>query len=321
MGGTLTRTMDSVAVCGAIAVVLLTVLALFSKQIKALFLQVPVALDRNKYTEFVLSEREELTHDVFRFRFSLPSKQHMLGLPTGKHITLSFTDTDGKAVARTYTPVTGDDELGYVDFVIKVYFKNVHPNFPDGGKMSQHLHAMKIGESIKAIGPKGSMVYKGRGEFELKHGPKNIETRTASHVGMIAGGTGITPMLQLVRAAMKDPKDTTQWSLLFANQSEQDIMLRTELDEMAKSDKFNVWYTVDKAPEGWAYGKGFITSEMIANHLPDRSPGNMILVCGPPPMIKFACLPAFETLGLTEEMVYIEGNRSTMAVFQEYRAN
>ena len=92
--------MDSVAVCGAIAVVLLTVLALFSKQIKALF-QVPLALDRNKYTEFVLSEREELTHDVFRFRFSLPSKHHMLGLPTGKHITLSFTDSDGKAVART----------------------------------------------------------------------------------------------------------------------------------------------------------------------------------------------------------------------------
>jgi hypothetical protein len=36
-------------------------------------------------------------------------------------------------------------------------------------------------------------------------------------------------------------------------------------------------------------------------------------------MIKFACLPSFEKLGMTEEMVYIEGNRSTMAIFQEHR--
>jgi hypothetical protein len=36
-------------------------------------------------------------------------------------------------------------------------------------------------------------------------------------------------------------------------------------------------------------------------------------------MIKFACLPGFEKLGLTEEMVYIEGNRSTAAIFQAHR--
>jgi|ERR1711865_122346 len=317
MGDARKTIMDEIALYATIAVVILSALALgFSKG----FFQAPVTLNRNKYCTLKLSEREELTHDVFRFRFALPSKRHMLGLPVGKHITLKYADSDGKAVTRTYTPVTGDDERGYVDFVIKVYFKDVHPRFPAGGQMSQHLHGLKIGDTIQALGPKGSMEYKGCGVFDLKHGPKNVETRSAEHVGMIAGGTGITPMLQLMRAAMKDPKDNTKWSLLFANQSEQDIMLRAELDEMSEHPNINVWYCVDKAPgPEWKYSEGFITAEMVAKHLPDHSSGNMILVCGPPPMIKFACLPAFEKLGLTEEMVYIEGNKSTMAVFQEHR--
>lgn len=49
---------------------------------------------------------------------------------------------------RSYTPTSSNDDVGYVDFVIKVYFKDVHPKFPNGGKMSQHLNDMKIGETI-----------------------------------------------------------------------------------------------------------------------------------------------------------------------------
>jgi len=280
-----------------------------------------VALDPKRKVSLELIEREELTKDVRRFRFALPSKSHVLGLPIGKHIMLSFTDGEGKMVGRTYTPVTSDDEIGYVDFVIKVYFKGVHPKFPNGGKMSQYLDNMKIGDRIDALGPKGNMTYLGKGRFELRHGRENKEIRAAVNIGMIAGGTGVTPMLQLVRAALKDASDKTTFSLLFANQSEADIMLRDELDSMAAGSggRFKVWYTVDRAPPNWKYSEGFISADMMKNHLPDHSPGNMILVCGPPPMIKFACLPAFENLGMTEEMVYIEGNRSTAAIFQAHR--
>jgi cytochrome-b5 reductase len=120
-----------------------------------------------------------------------------------------------------------------VDFVIKIYFKGVHPRFPDGGKMSQYLNDLAIGDKIDAIGPKGNMTYLGQGRLELRHGRNNIEVRSAVNIGMIAGGTGITPMLQLVQAALKDPLDKTSFSLLFANQSEQDIMLKDTLDDMA----------------------------------------------------------------------------------------
>ena len=38
--------------------------------------------------------------------------------------------------------------LGYMDLVIKVYHANVHPKFPDGGKMTQYLESMSLGQTI-----------------------------------------------------------------------------------------------------------------------------------------------------------------------------
>ena len=46
----------------------------------------------------------------------------------------------------------------------KVYFKGVHPRYPEGGKMSQYLDNMKIGETIDVRGPSGKLTYFGRGK-------------------------------------------------------------------------------------------------------------------------------------------------------------
>ena len=56
---------------------------------------------------------------------------------------------------RSYTPVTGNEILGEVTFIIKVYKAGVHPKFPNGGKLSQHLDSLKIGDTIEMKGPKG----------------------------------------------------------------------------------------------------------------------------------------------------------------------
>jgi nitrate reductase (NAD(P)H) len=47
---------------------------------------------------------------------------------------------------------------GYVDFVIKVYFANVHPRFPEGGKLTQILEGLKEGDTIDVKGPLGEYV-------------------------------------------------------------------------------------------------------------------------------------------------------------------
>lgn len=60
-------------------------------------------------------------------------------------------------------------------------------------------------------------------------------------------------MLQLIRHVTKDPHDNTKLSLIFANQTEKDILLRAELEEVAAKhpDQFKLWYTIDVASAGW----------------------------------------------------------------------
>ena len=129
---------------------------------------------------------------------------------------------------------------GFFDLCLKIYFKNVHPRFPDGGPLSQYLNAMEIGAEIECRGPTGSHTYRGNGiitKENTKSGEVK-ETRTAKHLGMIAGGTGITPMLQIIRHVLRDPLEKTQMKLLFANQTEDDILLREELEQCAKDDRY-----------------------------------------------------------------------------------
>lgn len=115
--------------------------------------------------------------------------------------------------------------------------------------MTQYLESLKIGDSIEVRGPSGRLQYLGHGQFSIrklrKDPPVNI---TAKNVGLIAGGVGITPILQLVRHIVKDPTDKTNLALLFANQTEDDILVRKELEEVAEKypDQFKLWYTLDR---------------------------------------------------------------------------
>ena len=72
----------------------------------------------------------------------------------------------------------------------QVYFANVHPKFPEGGKMSQYLNSLSIGDTVDIRGPAGKVVYLGRGYFRVKDPGKPEEIRFATDVGLIAGGTG-----------------------------------------------------------------------------------------------------------------------------------
>ncbi|KAM3717974.1 NADH-cytochrome b5 reductase [Dirofilaria immitis] len=80
------------------------------------------------------------------------------------------------------------------------------------------------------------------------------------------------------------------------------LIFRDELDKLATehSGKFHVWYTVDQAKPGWIYSTGFVDAEMIQKHLPGPGNDTVILMCGPPPMIKFACTPSLDKLGYPE---------------------
>ena len=115
------------------------------------------------------------------------------------------------------------------------------------GNISAHMARMKIGDTMKMKGPKGAMVY---------------TPNMCRHIGMIAGGTGITPMLQIVKAIQRGrPLDRTKVDLIFANVNPDDILLKEDLDRLAREDAdFNVYYVLNNPPEGWSGGVGICDS-------------------------------------------------------------
>ena len=87
------------------------------------------------------------------------------------------------------------------------------------------------------------------------------------HFGMIAGGTGLTPMLQIIRAIVRGRQygDKTQVDLIFANVKEEDILLRQDLERISKDDSgIRIHYVLNEPPEGWTGGVGFVTADMIS---------------------------------------------------------
>lgn len=250
-----------------------------------------------------LVEKIVVSDDTRIFRFGLPSPTMKLGLPTGMHMFLK-AERNGEVVMRPYTPMTNDSTLGHVDLLVKVYFANTHPRFPDGGKMSQHLESMKIGDTIEVKGPLGEFHYKGKGSFTW-HG----EPRSCSHISMIAGGTGLTPCWQVANAILADADDSTKVSLLYANQTPADILARAQLEKLAKRypERFQLWYTVDRVPEGsgdWTYDTGFINEELIKKHLFSPGDGRIAVMCGPPMMQDRACTPNLLKLGYRQSDIY-----------------
>lgn len=239
-----------------------------------------------------LIKKEILSHDVRLFRFALPSEDQVLGLPVGKHIFLCATVND-KLCMRAYTPTSTVDVVGYFDLVIKVYFKGVHPKFPNGGQMSQHLDSLSLGSVIDVKGPLGHIEYVGRGKFLVHDKPKFAKKLT-----MLAGGSGITPIYQVIQAILRDPEDDTEMYLVYANRTEDDILLREELDSWAKEhERLKVWHVIQESiKEGWQYSVGFVTESILREHVPEGSDDTLALACGPPPMIQFAVQPNLEKM-------------------------
>ncbi|KAI3388436.1 hypothetical protein SNEBB_011015 [Seison nebaliae] len=259
--------------------------------------------DRKMKYPCKLLRKEVVNHDTRIYTFALPSDEHCLGLPVGKHINL-IARINGELVVRAYTPITNDDNKGYFNVMVKTYMKEP-PKFPEGGKMSLYLDSLKIGDCIEVRGPNGFIEYMGNGSFNLL---KQKRTKTFRNVALIAGGTGVTPMLQLMRYVAKhSDKDQTKLSLLFANKTEKDILLRNELMSLSENyqNQIKVSYTLDEVDDDdWPYAKGFINEEMIRKYLPPPGDDTLVMICGPPPMVKFACLPNLEKLGYSSENIY-----------------
>jgi cytochrome-b5 reductase len=185
-----------------------------------------------------------------------------MGIPVTAYVMVSGLNSGD---ASAYTPITTDDQPGYFELLVKGY-----PN----GNVSKYLCTLKEGDEVSVKGPVAKLPY-----------TANMKKR----IGMIAGGSGITPMLQIVKEILKNPDDKTEVTLIFGNQTPQDILMRAELDELAASSKgqVKIHYAVDKNPTNDANIQhiGYVTEQFCRQVLPSPSPDTLIYICGPKEML------------------------------------
>ncbi|KAI8978038.1 hypothetical protein BDB01DRAFT_800542 [Pilobolus umbonatus] len=219
-------------------------------------------LDPHIVKQFKLIEIRPLTHNAHIYRFALPCKDDILGLHIGQHITL-VANINGKEVSRSYTPITTDEDRGFFELLIKAY---------SHGTLTPHIASMKVGDTIGVRGPKGTFAY---------------TSNMVKHMVMIAGGTGITPMYQIIKDILRNPEDKTSITLIFGNVTQDDILLEKELHELSTEhvDQFSVYHVLNSPPQEWTQGTGFVTKEILQEKLPAPSPDTKILVCGPSPFV------------------------------------
>lgn len=140
--------------------------------------------------------------------------------------------------------------------------------------MSEHLHDMTPGQRLDFKGPIPKYPW---------------EANKHSHIALIAGGTGITPMHQLCRAIFKNPADTTKVTLVFGNVGEEDILLKKEFEQLEQEfpQRFRAFYVLNNPPASWPQGKGFINKDLLKTVLPSPKEENVkVFVCGPPGLYK-----------------------------------
>eukprot|EP00250_Pteridium_aquilinum_P000780 c10947_g1_i1 orf=339-1202(-) len=271
---------DPAAIAG-IAVAFVAVLAGAAYFLLSSKKQQKGSLDPETWQSFRLVKRVQVSHNVVKFRFALPTPTSVLGLPIGQHVSCMGQDKEGEEVIKPYTPTTLDSDVGYFELVIKIYPQ---------GRMSHHFSKLQVGDSLSVRGPKG----------RFRYTPGQVKA-----FGMLAGGTGITPMFQVTRAVLENPKDETKIALIYANVAHEDILLKDQLDkfQMDHPGRFSIHYVLEKPPQDWNGSVGYITKDLIKSLLPAPSSDIQILRCGPPMMNK-AMQTSLDALGYAKEMQF-----------------
>jgi cytochrome-b5 reductase len=252
-----------------------------------------------EWSKATLLERKAITHDTHLLTFGLPKafNKQPLGLSTCACL-LAKVDIESvgegqprEMVVRPYTPVSTNALIGRFQLLIKAY-KN--------GKMTGQLAQLAVGDDI-----------------EFKHTEKNVKIQYPfgkKHITMIAGGTGITPIIQALHAILGTPGDTTEVTLLFGNKTQEDMLGKSLLEswELGSGGRLKVVHILcgtglgQKGDSSWPGLRGHVNRQVIEHYAAPPSADTMIFICGPAPMYNTLCGPrdAEELTGVLDQMGY-----------------
>lgn len=227
----------------------------------------PVFQGDGQWIDLKLTNIKPVSHDTSIYTFAFPESNQTSGLITASAILTKYVTPKGSNVVRPYTPITDVNDKGKFELLVKTY---------ENGKMSKHIKELNVNDTLAFKGP----------ILKWKWTPNEFK-----EIGLIGGGTGITPLYQVIHEVLKNDSDRTKITLLYGSKSVEDTLLKSELDKLAEKhpDRFQVKYFVDSIGDSkdvTNVNEGFITKEVIEKNLPKPSDASHIFICGPPPMYK-----------------------------------
>ena len=126
----------------------------------------------------------------------------------------------------------------------------------------------------------------------------------AKKVGFVAGGTGITPMISIIRWILAQSLGVELF-LVFGNKTEADIIFRDEWEgNVREHATFHCYLVLEQPPAGWTQGTGRITEEILRRQLPPPGPDTVIFLCGPPLMVD-ALETTLKGIGYPEQSIIL----------------
>lgn len=204
----------------------------------------------------------------------------------GQYLTFR-QDFDGTEVRRSYSICAGKD-----DGVLQVGIKKV-----DGGAFSTWANDnLKPGMTLQAMEPMGSF-----------HTPITPEAGK-NYLGF-AGGSGITPLLSILKTVLRREPDST-FTLVYANRGVNTIMFREELEDLKNQymQRLTVIHILESDAQDIDLFTGRIDAEKckaLFESWIDIESIDTSFICGPEPMM-LAIAAALRDHGLSDEQIKFE---------------
>ena len=228
------------------------------------------------------------TDDANSIRFEIPDElREAFRFKAGQHLTLRTT-IDGEEVRRNYSLCTAPADG---DFLVTV--KRI-----GGGLFSNWVgDRLKAGDTVEVMVPHGSFTT----EFDAAN---------KRHLVGIAGGSGITPVMSLIRTLMREEPDS-RFTLLYGNRDSSSVIFLEALAALKDKHlgRLEIYHFLDQEEQDIALFNGMLNrerlDEAIASLVPDRADVDGWFICGPGPMMD-AAEGALLDSGIAKERVHIE---------------
>jgi ring-1,2-phenylacetyl-CoA epoxidase subunit PaaE len=220
-----------------------------------------------QYYDLTIKNIVNETRDAITIVFQQPDTK--ISYKSGQFLTL-IIPVQGKEVRRAYSLCSSP----FTDGDLAVTVKRV-----DKGLMSNWLpDNLKAGSKIKVMEPMGQFT-------------TEFESANKRHLVMFAGGSGITPMMSIIKSTLTQEPNSI-CSLIYCNRDIDSIIFKEEFDKLQTTyeGRLHVIHILDNAPMNWQGYSGLLNHEMLKK-LFERIPNwgdekTTYLMCGPEGMMK-----------------------------------